>query len=158
MFTREGIRAFHAWTHEKLDLLFDHAEKLPSELFVREMPGFGRASVREQLSHILGCEQFWLCNLQNLKLERVPASSHKAVADLKRLKRQVIADTHRYLDALSEQELNAETFQPPGRTGPLRSPAFILHHVLTHAFHHKGQVVAMCRLLDFPAPDTDMQP
>ncbi|WP_125488078.1 DinB family protein [Edaphobacter aggregans] len=38
----------------------------------------------------------------------------------------------------------------------MRAPALILHHVLTHAFHHKGQIVAMCRALVQPAPDTDL--
>jgi hypothetical protein len=27
----------------------------------------------------------------------------------------------------------------------------------THAFHHKGQIVAMLRILGCPAPDTDLQ-
>jgi uncharacterized damage-inducible protein DinB len=38
----------------------------------------------------------------------------------------------------------------------VRTPALILHHLLTHAFHHKGQIVAMCRTLGHPAPDTDL--
>jgi uncharacterized damage-inducible protein DinB len=42
--------------------------------------------------------------------------------------------------------------------GELRSPAFILLHVITHAFHHKGQIVSMLRILGYPAPDTDLQP
>ena len=42
-------------------------------------------------------------------------------------------------------------------TTPHRTPAFILLHVITHGFHHKGQIVAMLRLLGYPAPDTDMQ-
>jgi uncharacterized damage-inducible protein DinB len=33
----------------------------------------------------------------------------------------------------------------------------ILLHVITHAFHHKGQIVAMLRILGYPAPDTDLQ-
>jgi len=28
--------------------------------------------------------------------------------------------------------------------------------MLTHAFHHKGQMVAMCRALGRPVRDTDM--
>jgi uncharacterized damage-inducible protein DinB len=28
--------------------------------------------------------------------------------------------------------------------------------VLTHAFHHKGQIVAMCRALGHPTTDTDL--
>ena len=30
------------------------------------------------------------------------------------------------------------------------TPAYYLHHVMTHAFHHKGQIAAMCRLLGRP--------
>ena len=57
-----------------------------------------------------------------------------------------------------EAELNADIARlPPEWVGPSRSPAFILHHVFTHAFHHKGQSVAMLRLLGHPAPDTDLQ-
>jgi len=69
-----------------------------------------------------------------------------------------MAETLEYLDRLSEHDLNQDLLRVPERwVGPPRSPAFILHHVLTHAFHHKGQVVAMCRLLGHPAPDTDYQ-
>jgi uncharacterized damage-inducible protein DinB len=35
-------------------------------------------------------------------------------------------------------------------------PAEMLLHLMTHAYHHKGQVAAMCRLLGHPAPATDM--
>jgi uncharacterized damage-inducible protein DinB len=41
--------------------------------------------------------------------------------------------------------------------GLRRSSAFILLRVVTHGFHHKGQIVAMLRLLGCPAPDTDME-
>jgi len=36
------------------------------------------------------------------------------------------------------------------------TPAHVIHHVLTHAFHHKGQIVSMCRMLGYPAPETDL--
>jgi hypothetical protein len=41
--------------------------------------------------------------------------------------------------------------------GELRSPVFIVLHVKTHTFHHKVQIVAMLRILGYPAPDTDLQ-
>jgi uncharacterized damage-inducible protein DinB len=70
----------------------------------------------------------------------------------------VKAATIAYLDALPDSELNDVLARRPSDWhGDLRSPAFILHHVITHAYHHKGQVVAMCRLLGRPAPDTDLQ-
>jgi uncharacterized damage-inducible protein DinB len=59
---------------------------------------------------------------------------------------------------MPEQKLYAPLERYPERwMGPPRSPAFILLHVITHGFHHKGQLVAMLRLLGHPAPDTDIQ-
>jgi aryl-alcohol dehydrogenase-like predicted oxidoreductase len=67
--------------------------------------------------------------------------------------------TRTYLDSLTEGQLNTTlATRPMDWGGELRSPAFILLHVITHAFHHKGQVVAMLRILGYPAPDTDLQP
>ena len=159
MFTKEGIKALHAWTHECLDLVFDHAEKLPTPLFVKEMEGFGIASVRNLLAHILYCEAGWVHALQDdLPYAEWKYADYPTVASLREARKQVFAETLAYLDGLSEAQLNATVARrPKGWTKPLRSPAFILHHILTHAFHHKGQVVTMFRMLGYPAPDTDLQ-
>ena len=67
--------------------------------------------------------------------------------------------TRAYLESLTEEQLNTTLAKRPADWGgELRSPAFILLHVITHAFHHKGQIVAMLRILGYPAPDTDLQP
>ena len=65
--------------------------------------------------------------------------------------------TLNYLSSLSEQRLiTATELHFPDGDIAVRTPALILHHVLTHAFHHKGQIVSMCRILGYPAPDTDL--
>jgi len=67
--------------------------------------------------------------------------------------------TRTYLGDLTEEQLNTTlAARPADWGGELRPPAFILLHVITHAFHHKGQIVAMLRILGYPAPDTDLQP
>lgn len=158
MFTKEGIRALHAWTHGCLDLVFDHAEKLAQAQFTREIDGFGIASVRNLLAHILYCEEGWVHALQDLPFAEWKYPDYPTVASLREAKKRVFAETLAYLDGLSDAQLNATLVRrPKGWTKPLRSPAFILHHILTHAFHHKGQVVAMFRMLGHPAPDTDLQ-
>jgi uncharacterized damage-inducible protein DinB len=66
--------------------------------------------------------------------------------------------TRAYVRDLTEEQLNTTLRKRPvGWGGELRNPAFILLHVITHAFHHKGQMVAMLRILGYPAPDTDLQ-
>ena len=62
------------------------------------------------------------------------------------------------MDDLTEEQLNTTLAKHPvDWGGQLRSPAYILLHVITHAFHHKGQVVAMLRILGYPASNTDLQ-
>lgn len=36
------------------------------------------------------------------------------------------------------------------------TPLQLFTHVLTHEFHHKGQIMSMCRLLGHIPPDTDV--
>jgi uncharacterized damage-inducible protein DinB len=157
-FTRQGLKALHAWTHDRLDLVVEYAARLPAEAFARQLPGFGYSSVRAQLVHVLQAEANWIHVLQGLAYDPPPDSSYPTAHDVGRLKRQVMAETLAYLDSLPEPQLNTDLVRPPeGWVGPLRSPAFILHHIATHAFHHKGQIAAMFRLLDAPIGDTDLQ-
>ena len=36
------------------------------------------------------------------------------------------------------------------------TPLELFTHMLTHEFHHKGQIMSMCRLLGHTPPDTDV--
>jgi uncharacterized damage-inducible protein DinB len=36
------------------------------------------------------------------------------------------------------------------------TPLQLFTHLLTHEFHHKGQIMTMCRLLGHIPPDTDV--
>jgi uncharacterized damage-inducible protein DinB len=147
LFTRDGLLALHRWTHEALEPVFEHAARLPGDLLRRELSEFGSRSVHDQLVHVLANEQTWVRALQFLPPLEPPSLEDRP---------GVIAGTVRYIKSASD--VNAELHAvPPNWVGPPRSPAFILHHVCTHAFHHKGQIVAMFRILGHPAPDTDLQ-
>lgn len=158
MFSKDGLRAFHRWTHESLHLVFEHAAALPPGTITEKIPGFGRNTVRDQLVHILSTEANWIAGIQNQSLPKLTASDYATVASLLVGRRRVSDATLRYIDLLSETELNTTLTELPKEwMGPPRSPAFIILHVLTHAFHHKGQVTAMFRLLGRPIGDTDLQ-
>jgi uncharacterized damage-inducible protein DinB len=107
--------------------------------------------------HILNCEAFWIRTLQALLVEDEDPADHPTVSHARTLQRTVSLKTQNYLSRLSEQHLNGnmQLHFSDGDTA-VRTPALILHHLLTHAFHHKGQIVAMCRTLGHPAPDTDL--
>ncbi len=158
MFTAAGLKSFHSRAHSSLDVLLTHLRTMPADLLLAELSGFARANIRDQMFHTIANEIFWMHGLQLLPIPHLSAGDYTTVETLAELQRRAMAETLEYLDRLSEPELNQDLLRvPEGWVGPPRSPAFILHHVLTHAFHHKGQVVAMCRLLGHPAPDTDYQ-
>jgi uncharacterized damage-inducible protein DinB len=71
MYTQAGIRALHGWTHERLDLLLDHADALTSGQFLARLPGFGMGSIRNQVVHILRCEQSWIASLRYLPVKEL---------------------------------------------------------------------------------------
>lgn len=157
MFTLEGIRKFHRWTHASLTLVLDHLSTIPANAYAKELPGFGFSTLQKQVIHVFNCEGFWISALQGLRyVDRDPAD-FPAVADAVRLQQEVIDQTERYLANLTDQQLNTDTqLHFSDGDSAVRTPALILHHVFTHAFHHKGQIVAMCRELGHPAPDTDL--
>ena len=158
MFTRDGIRELHAWTHQSVDILLAHVSSVPSERLREPLGGFGIATVWKQLLHILEVEEAWVCDLQDKARPRWREEDCATMEVLLEQKEQVRNATWAYLDSLSEMVLNRRlTERPKEWVGELKSPAFILLHVVTHTFHHKGQVVAMLRTLGYPAPDTDLQ-
>jgi uncharacterized damage-inducible protein DinB len=157
VFTIDGMRKFHGWTHASLNLVIDHLAAIPASCYVEQFPGFGFRTLGEQVIHIFNCEGFWLHVLQGQQYVDRTLADCPAVEDVKRLQSQVSELTENYLASLTDQQLNRDTdLHFPDGDFARRTPALVLHHVLTHAFHHKGQIAAMCRMLSHPLADTDL--
>jgi uncharacterized damage-inducible protein DinB len=156
-FTRSGILELHAAAHDCLRVLLSHADTVPLSLLGTEVAGFGRPTFFRQFAHVLTTELSWVRALQLLPIERVDAAVLQSVDDGRRELKRAADATIAYVSRLDEHQLNSHLERYPDEwLGPPRTPAFTLLHVITHAFHHKGQMVAMLRLLGHPAPDTDM--
>jgi uncharacterized damage-inducible protein DinB len=158
VFTKAGIIELHDVMHQRLDLLLCHVATVPDNLPHNPISGFGHPSIWKQLVHILTCEEGWVHDLQNKAFAAWREEDCPTMAALEAAKDRIREATRTYVGALTEEQLNTTlTQRPVDWGGELRSPGFILLHVITHAFHHKGQVVAMLRILGYPAPDTDLQ-
>jgi uncharacterized damage-inducible protein DinB len=157
MFTIKGIRKLHGWSHASLDLVLNHLSTISPGDYAKDVPGFGFPTIRDQVVHIFSCEGFWVSTLQGLSYARPNPADYATVSEARQLQQESISRTDAYLSGLTDDALNSDTELrfSDGDTAT-RTPALILHHVLTHAFHHKGQIVAMCRWLGHPAPDTDL--
>ena len=157
MFTLDGIRKFHDWTHSSLSRMLDHIATLPEGSYHTKLNGFGFATIGEQVLHIFQCEINWIHRAQAIPFGGLRISEYPAIRDARVLQRKVRSETSAYLSGLTEQQLNEEiTLRSYDGFEITCTPAHVIHHVLTHAFHHKGQIVSMCRMLGYPAPDTDV--
>jgi uncharacterized damage-inducible protein DinB len=156
-FTLDGIRQFHRWTHLCFDSALDHLATLPLSDYSKDVPGFGSPNLRAQVIHCFNCEGFWIHTLQGLPYTDDDPARFPTVADARAFETKIVAQTLDYLSRVTDEQLLTPL---PLRFSEseiaMRTPALILHHMLTHAFHHKGQIVAMCRILGRPAPDTDL--
>jgi len=158
MFTKSGITELHNATHESVDILLDHVAAVPEALLRQSLPGFGFPTVWRQLVHILTVEEGWVHDLQSKPFDGWFEEDCPTIVALRAAKERIRMETRAYIAGLSDAQLNTTLpSRPEGWSGDLQSPAFILLHVITHTFHHKGQVVAMLRTLGHPAPDTDLQ-
>lgn len=157
MFTVIGMRKLHSWTHSSLTLVLDHLGTIPDVDYAQELSGFGFPTLRAQIIHIFNCEAFWVHTLQGARYKDEDAAAWPQVPDARALQRSVSANTLAYLSVLTDEHLNAGTdLHFPDGDKAVSTPALVLHHIFTHAFHHKGQIVSMCRVLGHPAPDTDL--
>lgn len=152
-----SVREFHAATHKRLAFVIELLAKMPPTVLTTRLQGFGKATVAMQLNHVLYTESAWVLALQN-RFDSGWKHDEFRLAVLGDLRREVADRTVVYFDSLTEEALHSHLeVYPAYWVGPERTPSFILHHVITHAFHHKGQIAAMCRILGHPLPDTDLQ-
>jgi uncharacterized damage-inducible protein DinB len=135
------------------ETLFDFTESLPNNIYTFDHPDFAYGSIRNIQAHVAGCYSFWLAEMA-LKLE-LPTQKLELLPNAKAM-RTAFQET----DALVLQALNA--FQnldaplvftlPDGQTMTVTQRWLILHPI-THEFHHKGQLLALARVLGHPLPE-----
>jgi uncharacterized damage-inducible protein DinB len=88
VFTVDGVRKFHGWTHASLNLVLDHLSTMPANDYVTELSGFGFRTLRDQAIHIFNCEGFWVHTLQGLPYADRTLHGYPAVADVRLLQKK----------------------------------------------------------------------
>lgn len=157
MFTVQSLKNQYEWAHKSFDLMLDHCNALSNEELYRKLEGFGFNTVWAQLLHMAECELFWFRIANGQHWIEIGDDDYPDVVALRGLFTQARATAKEYMDQLSDASVNEPTYVEwePGE-GANTTPSRVITHVVTHGFHHKGQVVAMCRLLGHPAPETDL--
>ncbi|MCC3152747.1 DinB family protein [Hymenobacter sp. BT770] len=138
--------------------LLDYCAKLRPEHLVAPVAAFNQSSVRDLLVHVAGAYHVWLGQVSMQRpARRLLPSEVPDVAALRRLYGEVDALVADFVQHFAGRWLETAEFSFPGRPAPLQlSPMELFTHVITHEFHHKGQVLSMGRQLGYAPVDTDV--
>ena len=155
MYTTGALLDLHARSHQALKKLVEHCRELSPEELNREMPGFAYPSVRLQLHHMIGAEEYWVSVL-NGKIHIEEDEGFATAESLEQYRQKVSATTETYLRAASEEELNTpRAMMTWGDVEKTLVPARVFLRTQTHLFSHSGQVMAMCKLIGKPGAGMD---
>ncbi len=153
MYTPEALLDLHARAQCSLRKVLEHARSLAPGDLDRELPGFGYPSVRKQIHHIIGAQEYWLGVLEDRYDVEEDLEEYPTIESLEHFRVEVAERTDRYLGRATTAELNTprEMKTWPDRIRRLM-PAHVVLRTQMHVYHHQGQILAMCRLLGQPAP------
>ncbi|NRD80037.1 DinB family protein [Bacillus sp. BRMEA1] len=152
----------YEWVKQTRQILLDQCKELKENDFTKEL-GFGFQSVRDTLVHVAGCYHAWLGSfvLSKTTSPLLPKEviNVMQIDDIQSYFQQ--ADV--YVDTVFEQfadqfdvMIEKESSWKVGSGTIRKTPHQLLIHSITHEFHHKGQIVAMLRLLGYIPKNTDI--
>ncbi|MBC7892231.1 MAG: DinB family protein [Sphingobacteriaceae bacterium] len=154
----EILHAQYRLLQDSRSVLLGYCETISPADFQTDLTGFGGRGIRDVLVHVVNVYQFWL---ETIALEQAaPFDNPESIPTVGEL-RPLFAKTDQRVENFLTR------FQPewglplvcsiPGRNQRVETtPLAILTHVITHEFHHKGQVLSMSRALGYTPPDTDV--
>jgi uncharacterized damage-inducible protein DinB len=137
-------------------VLLEYCKTLSDQHFLIENSTFGRGSIRNLLVHIGNTYEFWI-GRESLK-KSIKFTEYNSVKDVMEAE-----DFFTGIDSLLEEFINVYyekymidiEIEIQGKV-ILASPLKLFTHVITHEFHHKGQILSLSRHLGYVPVDTDV--
>jgi uncharacterized damage-inducible protein DinB len=155
----DDLKLMYDWVRRTREVLFEYTASLPADVYTLERPEFAYGSIRNVHAHVADCYLWWVGNV-GLKREgiEVDASSIPDVPAMRQRFLEVDAVLKEALENFDRLD-TVFAFERPGRDTLRLTQRWLIVHPVTHEFHHKGQILAMGRVLGHPLPpggDTDL--
>ncbi len=147
----------YSLVRQSREVLFDYCRGIPGKDLLNENSSFGRGgSVRNLLVHIANCYEFWIAK-SALKKEVVFTAypSKNTMADIEAVFASVDKEVLEFIDRYASRELESIQVSING-TEKSSTALEVFTHVITHEFHHKGQILSLTRHLGYVPADTDI--
>ena len=151
------MREQYELIRESRKVLFDYCKTISAVDFLNENNSFGRGgSIRNLLTHIANTYEFWIVKIGMSKtIEFTTYDSIQNINHVIELFERIDLFILEFFDLTDTQDNRKVLFEINGiKSSSL--PFKLFTHVVTHEFHHKGQVLSLSRHLGYTPVDTDI--
>jgi uncharacterized damage-inducible protein DinB len=138
-------------------VLLDFCKTISVNDFLNENSSFGRGgSMRNLLVHIANTYEFWIAKWGlNKNIVFTTYDSKQNIGDIIYLFDTVDILVYEFIELLQKPVINKINYEING-TKNSAEPFKLFSHVITHEFHHKGQILSLGRHLGYIPVDTDI--
>lgn len=136
-------------------VIFDFLENEVSGDITAPVGNYNNQSVCGLMGHVAACYIVWL-GYFTTKLPPKPINIPTSLTGIRNLYNDVDDLVYQFLNEYGSR-MDEIISGVHDACGPVKvSAAQLFTHVYTHEFHHKGQLMNMCRMLGHTPPDTDV--
>jgi uncharacterized damage-inducible protein DinB len=153
----EALQKQYALVRQARELVFAFMETTVGEGLKTPVPAYQNQDIRHLLVHNADCYLYWLAYMAlEQTVEWLDDKDYNNMADIRRLYTKTDDLVAVFFTAF-DNSIDVHLDNSRCREDKLHaSPLMIFTHVTTHEFHHKGQIMSMCRQLGYPPPETDV--
>ena len=153
---KKYCRQQYNWLLGSRKKMFHYCDLIPSADLSKTIPFFGNGgSIQLMLNHIIESYDFWIArHLVRMPMNRdaLAITSYENIKDLFGQVDQAMA----FLWENSDLSLNSSIVYDLNGVQSTATVFEVFTHVITHEFHHKGQILSMGRYLGYIPWDTDI--
>lgn len=146
----------YSFVQESRNILFGYCHTIRPEDFINQNSSFGKGgSIRNLLVHIANTYELWIAEtVLKKKVIYAPYEAYENIQDVIKLFAYVDGFMNDFFELMekSEEEIEYESNALKKTAEPFK----LFSHVITHEYHHKGQILSLSRHLGYTPVDTDM--
>jgi uncharacterized damage-inducible protein DinB len=136
-------------------VLLEYCKTLSDKDFVTENSTFGRGSIRNLLVHIGNTYEFWIGKSMDKNIKFTEYNSIKDAKEAEVFFTGIDSLIDDFIRVYFEKNMIDIEININGKV-VIANPLKLFTHVITHEFHHKGQILSLSRHLGYVPVDTDV--
>jgi uncharacterized damage-inducible protein DinB len=138
-------------------VLLEFCKTISPNDFINENSSFGRGgSIRNLLTHIANTYEFWIAkNSLDKPVVFTSYNSIQTINDAVDLFNRIDTIMFEFIDLFENPVKKQIDYELNGIKNSA-TPFKLFTHVITHEFHHKGQILSISRHLGYTPVDTDI--